>query len=183
MVDSINALGRGTSELLGEGWTEYISDIIGMCMNHCNRGDPKVVRALATTLYAHDSPLARELARENGPQVTAIVLDRAETGSPMARRAAVLMLGTLFVEGRGLTADQKTRIHAVAQAGVKDKDVIYRLGSIAVLGQVGSQADIATLREVSRRDLVTTSGRAGLTYPVRNAADSAIAQIQRRTPR
>jgi hypothetical protein len=180
VVDSINARGQGTSEAMGEGFSEYIADVINACFKHCNRADPKVISALATSLYAHDSELARALARENGPQVTAIMLDRVTSPSNMVRRKAVLMLGTLYAEGKGLTGEQKTRIHSLAQGGVNDRDVVYQIAAISVLGRVGNRDDLTALRNVGRRDFATTAGNSGPRFPVRDAVDSAIARIERR---
>jgi hypothetical protein len=183
VMDSLNVIGTGTSLALGEDYTDYLAEVVGECYLHCNRSDPKVVKALVTTMYSYDSELAEMLARDHGLVATSIMLERAENRVPLIRQIALQNLGTFYVKGRGLTADQKTRIHALARKGTGDSSVGMRISAAGVLGRIGSRDDLPLLRRVARSDLVSIVAANGAKfYPVREASDSAIARIERRPP-
>jgi hypothetical protein len=124
---------------------------------------------------------AETLAREHGPQVAEIMFEKEHDPNAVVRRSAVRMLGTLYEKGRGLSRAQKDRILATARGALApSNEVGMRVAGINVLGRIGSAEDIPVLREISRKDLISAKGRMGPVYPVRMAADDAIARIAAR---
>jgi hypothetical protein len=139
-----------------------------------------VIRAFATTPYNYDSQLAEMLATDFGPQVTPIILERARDGNMITRESAVEMLGTLHEKGKRLSDAQRATIRQVTREGIAEPNSVLRTVSVNVLGRIGGKEDLPLLQRIRRNDMAVAHGPAGTVYPVRMAADSAIARISRR---
>jgi HEAT repeat protein len=182
VIDSVNALGFGTSEKLGEGYSEYAARVAEACDRSCNRADPATIQALATTSYNPEGPFAERLARENGSQIIPFLMRRFRGGSPLSREAALRMLGTVHANNTRLTGDEIGLIHDVAlEALGTSSPVEMRIAGIELLSRVGDARDIPALREIAARDKVEERRGSGVVFPVRSAAALALSRIKARS--
>jgi HEAT repeat protein len=89
------------------------------------------------------------------------------------------MLGTLLQYSK-LLATTRDSVHTAIVNAASDEDVGVRISAVITLGQVGTPVDLTLLQRLAVNDPETTTANNGIRYPVREAAQRAIAAIQRR---
>src|SRR4051812_32039714 len=83
------------TEVYGEGYRDYYSELQADCYLRCDRSDPRVSRALAGGWYSVDSPMALQLAAHHSTEILPTILERSRSAIPGLRAHGIDMLGTI----------------------------------------------------------------------------------------
>jgi HEAT repeats len=164
---------------VGEGFGEIYSEIAGALWNSSARDNQQVLDVLVRGSYNADSPFAVEIAQSYGERIAPSVLEQARSDVPILRATSTQMLGTLLQYSK-LLARTRNSVHAAIVNAASDKDVGVRISAVITLGQVGTPVDLTFLQRIAVNDPETTTANNSIRYPVRDAAQRAIAAIQRR---
>jgi len=99
----------GIVDLYGEGYTEYVNDLVEECIHHCDQRDPRAVRALGKALVG-DSPYLVDLAVGHGSELLPIALETAASHWPDFQQKGLLMLGSIAGGSRSLSERETASI-------------------------------------------------------------------------
>jgi len=164
---------------VGEGFGEIYSEIAGALWNSNARDNQQVLDVLVRGSYNADSPFAVEIAGSYGERIVPTVLEQARSDVPIFRATATQMLGTLLQYSK-LLPTTRNSVHTAIVNAASDGDVGVRISAVITLGHVGTPVDLTLLRRIAASDPETTTANNSIRYPVREAAQRAIAAIQRR---
>jgi len=164
---------------VGEGFGEVYAKIADALWNNGDRNNQQVLDVLARGSYNADSPFAVEIARRYGARIAPIVLEQARSDVSVFRATARQMLGTLLQYSK-LLPRTRDSVHTAIVNAASDKDPGVRISAVITLGRVGTPVDLTLLQRLAVSDPETTTANNSIRYPVRDAAQRAIAAIQRR---
>jgi len=99
----------GIVDLYGEGYAEYVNDLVEECIHHCDERDPRAMRALGKALVG-DSPYLVDLAVGHGSELLPIALETAASHWPDFQQKGLLMLGSIGGGSRGLSERETASI-------------------------------------------------------------------------
>jgi HEAT repeats len=167
------------SQGVGEGFGGIYSEILGALWKSSARDNQQVLDVLARGSYNADSPFAVEIARSYGERIAPTVLEQARSDVSIFRATATQMLGTLLQYSK-LLPTTRDSVHTAIVNAASDKDVGVRISAVITLGQVGTPVDLTLLQRLAVNDPETMTANNSIRYPVRDAAQRAIAAIQRR---
>jgi hypothetical protein len=165
---------------VGEDFGEVNAVLVDMLWHSGNRQDPKVLDVLATGAYNPSSPFAREIAKEYGDHIVPTILQKRQSDVFVIRATATQMLGTILLENSKLQPSVQDAIHRAIITAAADEQVAVRIAAVTTLGRVGTATDLTVLQRIATDDPVSVKEQRGIQYPVREAAQKAISEIQRR---
>ncbi len=175
----------------GEGYAEYVSDLMGTVAAIADWRDQRQACILAEGPYNPDSKFADELAVKGGSGIAACLLKIAE-GDIYGRQDSRDVLDTyrqqaipVIVHLEKITADLsptiRTQLRQAITSGLRDPAAGVRLPTIEALGRFGRAEWIPKLEDVARSDpqsRVLANGQRR--FDVRDAATKAIESIKDR---
>jgi hypothetical protein len=164
---------------VGEDFGERHAELSEALWGSGDRQNPRVLDVLVRGAYNVDSPFALEIARGYGERIAPTVLEQARSDVSIFRATATQMLGTLLQYSK-LLATTRDSVHTAIVNAASDEDVGVRISAVITLGQVGTPVDLTLLQRLAVNDPETTTANNCIRYPVREAAQRAIAAIQRR---
>jgi len=167
------------SQGVGEGFGGIYSEILGALWESNARDNQQVLDVLVRGSYNADSPFAVEIARNSGERIAPTLLEQARSDVSIFRATATAMLGTLL-QHTNLQPTTRDRIHTAIVNAASDKDVGVRMSAVITLSKVGTPVDLTLLQRLAVNDPETTTANNSIRYPVREAAQRAIAAIQQR---
>lgn len=183
LIDSVNAMaGASVSERYGEWYGEYVSSVLRACVQRCNRANPQVNRTIALAPYNADSEFGRSLAKDFGPDVADVLLERSRTGSAVRRASAIHKLA-LVGEHSPLSTTKRAAVIDGIRAAARAEDPGVRSTGVLALGRVGTREDLAMLQTLASSDTTRTFRRGTVEFPIRELARLSSDQIRARIPR
>lgn len=176
--------GRGTSSL-GEGFSEYYSELIGVVATVGDLREERTMRAVALGSYNPDSPLARRIAHVAGARILPLAAAMFAGPSGSRRENGFSLAAHVYMRhgGRDLDSAAAAQVMAMFRRGAEDPLLFVRQQAVAALALVGTRDDIPMLQRVASADAyVIIHSTRGRVYPVREAAAAAIENIRGRRP-
>lgn len=146
----------GVSDKYGEGYSEYVADLLGSVSSFADFSDPAVLRVLAQSPYNPDSKFAGELALHADGLIPVLTED-ASSDVPLIRGATLLFIGSILHNFRpdALRAeDATTLMHLLSDRAAHDTDqnarsaaaiALQRMADVNGDGKVDC-ADLALVR-------------------------------------
>jgi hypothetical protein len=165
---------------VGEGFGEAYSTIFGELWTSGDRNDQHVLDVLVRGAYNEDSPFAVEIARGYGERIAPTLLELVQSDFHIHRITATRMLGTLLQNSR-LPSTTRDRVHTAIVNAASDANPGVRISAVTTLGRVGTPVDMTILQRIAGNDPESKLQSDGVRrYPVREAAQRAVAEIQKR---
>jgi hypothetical protein len=165
---------------VGEGFGEVYHTIFAALWNNGDRNDQRVLDVLVRGSYNPDSPFALEVARNYGERIAPTLLELVQSDFFVDRMTTAEMLGTLL-QNANLQSTTRDRIHsAMINAAASDENPAVRIWAVTTIGKVGTPVDLTILQRIAANDPEAKTARDGVRYPVREAAQRAVREIQKR---
>ena len=173
---------EGVSTVYGEGFSEYYARLSAFLAEHVDFDRYRVLEVFAHGSYNPFSQWSRRLAGA-GPRVLPIALSLANDSSELKREHAVGILSFMLEDDR-LPEDMRSIAKRAIVAAASDTNLGVRFQVAIALGRIGTAEDLPLLQRIARTDEASYSDQEGTTrYPVRDAAERAIQEVQRRLQR
>jgi hypothetical protein len=170
---------------VGEAFGEPYSALLGILQQFGNMQDQRTLEVLVRGSYNEDSPFGVQLAKQYGERIAPIVLEMSRSDFFAARVKGTQMLGTILRENRDLKPETISAIRTAILRTAFDEQVMVRLAAVGALEKAGTSDDISVLQQLAVTDPASiriNNGQA-VQYPVRQAAQKALAAIRQRNPR
>jgi hypothetical protein len=170
----------GVSVKYGEGYGEYVGELLDTVAEIADWHDPRQLCILAESAYDPDSQFADRLALEGGARVAPCLLKMAQ-GNMGDRQESIPVLAQLSAVTKDLSPALREQIRQAIIAGLHDSTVLVRQPTVQAVGGYGTAEMIPTLQEIARSDpnsRVLDNGQQR--FGVRDAATKAIQSIQSR---
>jgi hypothetical protein len=191
LLDRENRYLHSAKRDLGEGFAEYISELLDTVTQFVDWNDSRQLCIVAQSPYDPESQIAADLAVKGGEVVAPCLLNmsqgnlygRTDSGRALMgdRYQSIPVLLHLAAVTNGLQPSLRQQIAQLAIAGLRDSDVTVREGTIEAVGRFGTQEMIPILQDIARSDPVSRRLDNGqLRFSVRDAAMKAIQSIQER---
>src|SRR5438445_1280405 len=192
LLDRENRLIHGVTLVdRGEGYAEYVADLLGTVAVAADWRDQRQACILAEGPYNPDSKFADELAVKGGSGIVPCLLKIAE-GSIYGRQDSGDVLDTyrqqaipVIVHLEAISPDlsplMRSQLRQAITSGLHDRAVGVRLPTISALGRFGTAEWIPMLQDIARTDpqsRILANGQRR--FDVREAATNAIRSIQER---
>ena len=175
----------------GEGYAEYVADLLGTVAVAADWRDRRQACILAEGPYNPDSKFADELAVKGGSGIVPCLLKIAE-GSIYGRQDSGDVLDTyrqqaipVIVHLEAISPDlsplMRSQLRQAITSGLHDRSGGVRLPTISALGRFGTAEWIPMLQDIARTDpqsRILANGQRR--FDVREAATNAIRSIQER---
>jgi hypothetical protein len=170
----------GVSVKFGEGFGEYIGELLDTVAEIADWHDQHQLCILAESAYSPDSQFAARLAVEGGTRVAPCLLKMAH-GSIVDRHESIPVLVQLSAVTKGLSPAIREQIRQAIIAGLRDSTVLVRQPTVQAVGKYGTAEMIPRLQEIARSDpnsrLLDNGQRR---FDIRDAAATAIQSIHER---
>jgi len=181
VLDRENQMMYKTPANLGEGYAEYIGELLGTVADIADWHDQRQLCILAESPYNPDSSFAVDLAVKGGVTVAPCLLKMAQ-GSMDERHESIPVLVQLAAITKDLSRPIREQIRRAIIAGLRDSTVLVREPTVQAVGKYGSAEMIPILQKIVRSDpnsrLLDNGQRR---FDVRDAAAKAIQSIQDRS--
>lgn len=173
------AAGSGTDEKYGEGYGEYLDDLIDTIAQRANWQDPHQVCVLAHGAYNSASIVPEKLAVESGGVAVPCLMKMAR-GSFYDRQASIPVLIQLSTAKNNLDPAARQQIKRSITSWLKDPDSSIRMVVAFALGRFGGPDMIPALDSVAQSDPESRLVAGKPVFDVREFAVTAIRSIQER---
>lgn len=192
LLDRENRTLHRATRARGEGYAEYIGELVDTVAEITDWHDPQQVCILAESAYNPDSRLADELAVKGGLAVAPCLLKIAhgneyggqETGDVLTsfRQQVIPVMVHLEAVTTDLPPAVQQQIRQAIISGLRDSAVLVRQPTVQAVGRFGTQDMIPILQDIARSDSQSRPLENGQRrFDVREAATKAIQSIQERT--
>jgi hypothetical protein len=166
---------------VGEEFRGVYDDLFAWLWQMGDREDQRVLDVLAKGSYNEDSPFALEIAEKYGERIAPAVLEKTHSDVTMSRATATRMLGTILLKSQRLQSGTSDAMRAaIINAATSDPDLEVRQSAVMAIGRVGTAPDLTLLQQISGNDSGVLNDWGAVRYPVREAAQRAVAEIQKR---
>lgn len=169
--------GTGAEAKWGEEYVSYVDSLTqDVAKEYEQSKDPKALTVLLKASYNPGSQFAEWLA-DQGDAIVPTLIGMSETGTLYERESAVRVMGHFLRKNEARAASHTSlfdSIHAALARAAQDHDSLIRIDVAEALGEGGAQRDIPVLKALQRDNEFYT---AKLPYPVRAAAEKALAAI------
>lgn len=182
---------NGVPSDLGEGWAEYLTDVIEACAKYCDKGGflaelLRCSRSDRAEIRSSTMALLREYAlpRAGFSRTQRAVMDSvllATATDPMSayrRELGIIGVTTVLQGDPSIGKAWRTEAHAALAAATSDPNADVRVAAVRALGQVGEASDLPLLRRIAAADSARSSSSGRVRYVVRDAAARAISEIK-----
>jgi len=180
VAESVNRLGKGTSEVYGEEYSEYSAELGYVVNSLADWSDPRQVCILVHAFYDADDPdsgAAAKIASHAGVAVPCLMQMYAGDVT-FSRATAVEVLVQALAKGRDqLDASTADRVRHLILSALQDPDELVRSRAMRALGWFGGEDMVPALEQVAKSDpAVDKRGRLW----IREYASKAITEIRER---
>ncbi len=179
VADTLKAsAGRdGVSTTLGEGYSEYYSQLLAEVAARGKAGDDDAIAAAADGIYSPDSLVGSFVLSRW--QVALPVLENMSHEDGPRRSQALGMLGLVVNLHRSALSDKELKsIQEAILAGLDDPNVDVRLTAIRAVVAARVVSALPSLRRLAADDRATVKAQTGVRFPVRDEAAKAIGVLQ-----
>jgi hypothetical protein len=184
----LNLLNRETQVIqkasrdLGEGYAEYVAELLGTIAETADWSDQRQLCILAESPYNSDSKFAEMLATKGGAAVAPCLLKMAQRKSENSRYESIPVLVQLVAITSGLSPKIRYQSQQAIISGLHDSSSGVRLATVQAAGKFGTAEMIPHLQMIARSDPVSRVLDNGQRrFDIRDAAVKAIESIENRT--
>jgi len=174
---------QGIDAEYGEGYSEYIAMLLGTVDLIADWNDPREVCVIARSSYNPESALAAKIAQKGSSIVPCLIQMAGSAFSPHRYQAVPILVTLLSSRGDHLPPATAREVRQTIIITLHDSDPSVRQVTVEALGRSGNPDMIPFLSKVARSDPASYSTAPGKrTFPIREAAASAISSIRERSP-
>jgi len=182
--------GVGVSGKYGEGYSEYILQLVGTVGKVMDWHDPHQVCVLSQTAYEPGTVLADKIAVKGGAAAVPCLLKMVEgrmygrSDSPevrlIDRDKSIPVLVQLSAVTKDLSPSAQKQIQQAITGGLQDSSTSVREDTVQAVGKFGTPDVIPTLEAIARSDPYSWLKDGKQFFEIRELATKAIKSIRER---
>jgi hypothetical protein len=171
--------GSGTDEKYGEGYGEYLDDLIDSVAKTADWHDPRQVCVLAHSAYNSASTVPERLAVEAGGVAVPCLMKMAR-GNFYDRRESIPVLVRISTVTKDLDPALRQQVKQSILTWLKDPDASIRMTVVLAIGMFCGPGMIPILDDIAHSDPESRLVDGKPVFDVREFAVTAIHSIQKR---